>query len=138
MSTENSKQTLLDAIVQLQARVAELEADRVRLVKSAREAWDERAKTQTFATNCQNRAERAEADLATMRQRHDDCAASNRLHTQEKLALQDDLAAARALLLDIAPHWKAFTERRIYTSDIAGQIASISQRLDALAGKDAT
>jgi hypothetical protein len=53
-----------DAIVQLQDRVAELEADRMRLVKSSCEAWDEHAKTQTFATNCQNRAERAEADLA--------------------------------------------------------------------------
>jgi chromosome segregation ATPase len=58
--------TLAD-LATAQARVAELEVERVRLVKSAREAWDERAKAQTFATNCQNRTERSEDDLAAAR-----------------------------------------------------------------------
>jgi hypothetical protein len=112
-----------DAIVQLQARVAELEARTEQLqvqlagcgvaalqntrqsIAEQRIGSDQYGFSASYMEVCtavdreieqRERAERAEADLLTMRQRHDNCAASNRLHTQEKLVLQADLAAARA------------------------------------------
>lgn len=47
----------------------------------------------------------SQAELVTMKQRHDTCAASNRLHTEEKLKLQAELNVARTLLQKASNHW---------------------------------